>query len=237
MLLKLSFPAGIYLLKVNNRNNRTRCDTTRTTLITSRSGSVFNVNFTHVSDLVLVVSIVNFEHVIAGWVEHFFATWTHFSWSSIDLTTFSALQFQHLCYVYCRNNQSKPYLKKAHFKVENPMKMSVMDFNFNEAVTLEQMDCVGRFPWSFQNIQKRLHKRTLEAVVLFCYRSMPSFPIRFHTVYSYLSLLPFFMHDINYQLASWWALSQSSVILYLLDCWWWKRMANQPSKCKRPVLL
>ena len=89
LFLKLSFPAAIYQLKVNNRNNRTRCDTTRTTLKTSRSGNVFIVNFTHVSNLVLVVSIVNFGHVIAGWVEYFFATWTQFSSSPIDLTTFS----------------------------------------------------------------------------------------------------------------------------------------------------
>ena len=43
----------------------------------------------HVSNLVLVVSIVNFGHVIAGWVEYFFATWPQFSSNPIDLTTFS----------------------------------------------------------------------------------------------------------------------------------------------------
>ena len=38
------FPVGIYLLKVNNRKTRTRCETCSS------------------------VSIVNFEQVIAGWV-------------------------------------------------------------------------------------------------------------------------------------------------------------------------
>ena len=40
------FPAGIYLLKVNNRNTRTRCEI-------CRSG-VFIVNFEHISHHVLV---------------------------------------------------------------------------------------------------------------------------------------------------------------------------------------
>ena len=43
---KQSHPAGIYLLKVNNRNSRTGCE------ICSKLTSI---------------SIVNFEHVFAGW--------------------------------------------------------------------------------------------------------------------------------------------------------------------------
>ena len=54
------YPAGIYLLKVNNRNSRTRCEIcSKLTIKTPkqrqwcRSG-VFVVNFEHISHLVLV---------------------------------------------------------------------------------------------------------------------------------------------------------------------------------------
>ena len=61
LLLNLNlFPAGIYLLKVNNRNTRTRCETRSEFTIKTperrqwpRSG-VFIVNFEHISYLVLV---------------------------------------------------------------------------------------------------------------------------------------------------------------------------------------
>ena len=45
------FPAGIYLLKVNNRNTKRRCEIC--SKLTIRSG-VFIVNFEHISRLVLV---------------------------------------------------------------------------------------------------------------------------------------------------------------------------------------
>ena len=48
------FPVGIYLLKVNNRNTRKTCE-------------ICSKLFTPCSS----VSIVNFEHVIAGWVNSF----------------------------------------------------------------------------------------------------------------------------------------------------------------------
>ena len=54
-----SYPVGIYLLKVNNRNTRTRCEISNLTIKTPerrhwhRSG-VFIVNFEHISHLVLV---------------------------------------------------------------------------------------------------------------------------------------------------------------------------------------
>ena len=65
-------PAGIYLLKVNNRNTRARYEIcSKLTIIISerrqwRPSSIFMVNFEHISHLVLVFYIVNFEHVIAG---------------------------------------------------------------------------------------------------------------------------------------------------------------------------
>ena len=53
-------PVGIYPLKVNNRNTRTKCE------IWCRS-FVFIINFEHISNLVLSVSIVNFKKVNADW--------------------------------------------------------------------------------------------------------------------------------------------------------------------------
>ena len=60
------FPAGIYLLKVNNRKTRTRCEIfSKLTIKTSerRQWHMWTY-FTPGSS----VFIVNFEHVIAGWV-------------------------------------------------------------------------------------------------------------------------------------------------------------------------
>ena len=47
------------MFKVNNKD-------TKTTPMTS--SGVFIINFEHISQLCPSVSIVNFEHVIAGWV-------------------------------------------------------------------------------------------------------------------------------------------------------------------------
>ena len=53
-------PAGIYLLKVNNRNTRTRCEIcSKLTIKTPerrqwRRSGVFTVNFEHISHLALV---------------------------------------------------------------------------------------------------------------------------------------------------------------------------------------
>ena len=47
MILIGKFPAGIYLIKVNNRNTKTRCE------IGWRRSGVFIVNFEHISHLVL----------------------------------------------------------------------------------------------------------------------------------------------------------------------------------------
>ena len=53
-------PAGIYLLKVNNRNTKTRCEIcSKLTIKTQerrqwRRSGVFIVNFEHISHLVLV---------------------------------------------------------------------------------------------------------------------------------------------------------------------------------------
>ena len=56
----LPIPAGIYLLKVNNRNTRTRCEICSKLTINTperrhwRRSGVFIVNFEHISHLVLV---------------------------------------------------------------------------------------------------------------------------------------------------------------------------------------
>ena len=54
--LKEVFPSGIYLLKVNNRNTRTKCEIcSKLTIKTpERRYSVFIVNVEHISHLVLV---------------------------------------------------------------------------------------------------------------------------------------------------------------------------------------
>ena len=55
------FPAGIYLLKVNNRNTRTKCEIcSKLTIKTPEQRQSFT--------LCSSVSIVNLEHVIAGWI-------------------------------------------------------------------------------------------------------------------------------------------------------------------------
>ena len=62
-LYKNQFSGGIYLLKVNNRNTRTKVRN----MFRHRFG-VFIVNFKHISHLCSSVSFVNFEHVIAGFI-------------------------------------------------------------------------------------------------------------------------------------------------------------------------
>ena len=74
---KIHNPAGIYLLKVNNRNTRARSEICSNLTIKTperrqwhRSG-VFIVNFKHISHLLLVFSIVDFEQVNVNWVDTF----------------------------------------------------------------------------------------------------------------------------------------------------------------------
>ena len=59
-LIKLiTYPAGIYLLKVNNKNTRKRCDVC----------SKLTIKTLEQHQVSAVFSIVNFEHVIASRVE------------------------------------------------------------------------------------------------------------------------------------------------------------------------
>ena len=76
----LSNSAGIYLLKVNRRNTRTRCEicSKLTIKIPERHFIVilyciFIVNFEHISDLVLVLLFffIKFEQVNADWETSF----------------------------------------------------------------------------------------------------------------------------------------------------------------------
>ena len=66
----IAIPAGIYLLKVNNRDTRARYKIFSKLIIKIpeqphwRRSGIFIVNFGHICSS---VSIVNFEHVIAGW--------------------------------------------------------------------------------------------------------------------------------------------------------------------------
>ena len=70
------------MFKVKNKvNTSTRCEICSKLTIKTleqrqwhRSG-VFNVNFEPISHLVLVFLLLNFEHVIAGWVSGKSAPW------------------------------------------------------------------------------------------------------------------------------------------------------------------
>ena len=69
----MCYPVGIYLLKVNNRKNRTRCEIhsklTRTPEQRHwRRSVVFIVTLNIIHTFSASVSIVNFDHVIVGWV-------------------------------------------------------------------------------------------------------------------------------------------------------------------------
>ena len=83
LLWLIRFPAGIYRLKVNNRNTRTRCEISLKLTIKIPAGiyllKVNNRNTRTRCEICLKltikikipcssVSIVNFEHAIAGWV-------------------------------------------------------------------------------------------------------------------------------------------------------------------------
>ena len=63
-MTKMLISAGIYLLKVNNRNTRTRCEIcSKLTIRTSerhqwRRSGVFIVNFEHISHLVLLLLLL-----------------------------------------------------------------------------------------------------------------------------------------------------------------------------------
>ena len=66
-------PAGICLLKVNNRNTKTMCKICSKLTIKMperrqwRRSGIFIVNFEHFTPC-FIVSVVKFEHVIASWV-------------------------------------------------------------------------------------------------------------------------------------------------------------------------
>ena len=64
LVIITSNPAGIYLLKVNNRNTRTRCKIClKLTIKIPEQRQYLKIFHT----LFYCVSIVNLEHVIAGW--------------------------------------------------------------------------------------------------------------------------------------------------------------------------
>ena len=67
-----SSPAGNYMLNVNNRNTRTRCEIYSKLAIKTperrhwRRSGVFNVNFEHILHHCFIVFIVHFEQVDFG---------------------------------------------------------------------------------------------------------------------------------------------------------------------------
>ena len=62
------FPAGVYMLKVNNRNTRTKVwNMSKVNIKDTKTTPMLTLNIFH-SQLCSSVSFVNFEHVIADWV-------------------------------------------------------------------------------------------------------------------------------------------------------------------------
>ena len=62
------FPAGVYMLKVNNRNTRTKVwNMSKVNIKDTKTTPMLTLNIFH-SHLCSSVSFVNFEHVIADWV-------------------------------------------------------------------------------------------------------------------------------------------------------------------------
>ena len=70
------YPAGIYLLKVNNRKTRTRCEIcSKLTIKTPerrhwRRSGVFIVNFEHISDFVLVFRMLTLNLLLLIAIDH-----------------------------------------------------------------------------------------------------------------------------------------------------------------------
>ena len=98
--------AGIYLLEVNNRNTRTRCEICLKLTI----NSVFSVNFEDISHLVLVflLSILD-KYLQSGII-----------WSGIILINYgqSHKQFRSICFlISCRFSTRPHFLNKPVMKI------------------------------------------------------------------------------------------------------------------------
>ena len=94
------FPAGIYLLKVNNRNTRTRCEICSKLTINTPERR-------HSS-----VSIVNFEQVNAGWV----CCDQPVIIATICIQIYSESSFslyKHGCQAHCALQKAAIFLKKS----------------------------------------------------------------------------------------------------------------------------
>ena len=63
------YPAKSYLLKVNNKNNRKKCEICSKLIIKTpeRRSVVFIINFEHISHLFTSVSIADFEQANVSW--------------------------------------------------------------------------------------------------------------------------------------------------------------------------
>ena len=73
-------PAGIYLLKVNNRNTRERCEICSKLLIKIperrhwRRSGIFIINFEHIPHLVLVFLLLTLSMQLPGGISMFIRT-------------------------------------------------------------------------------------------------------------------------------------------------------------------
>ena len=128
-LTKNRYSVGIYLLKVNNRNNRTRCEICSKLPIKKperrhlRRSGVFIVKFEHISRC-YSVSIVNFEYVNPkrwlfsqessikdAWQGHTYSSWQkltmHKKWSfPLRISSVNVTKSAGICgfgHIYWRN--------------------------------------------------------------------------------------------------------------------------------------
>ena len=60
--------AGNYMFKVNNKNTRTRCEICSKLTVTTPEKRTLNIQLLTYFTPCSSVSIINFKHVIAGWV-------------------------------------------------------------------------------------------------------------------------------------------------------------------------
>ena len=98
--------AGIYLLKVNNRNTRTRCEICLKLTI----NSVFSVNFEDISHLVLVFLLLILDKCLQAGI----------IWSGIILINYgqSHKQFWRICFlISCRFSTRLHFLNKPVMKI------------------------------------------------------------------------------------------------------------------------
>ena len=100
-------PAGIYLLKVNNRNTRTKCEIC--SKLTMKIPGIFTINFEHISHLVLVFILLTLNNK-DFWHTHYSHHLAFFQLLSNSFLALSPLPKS--CYILPMNGTRKPFRQK-----------------------------------------------------------------------------------------------------------------------------